>query len=210
MAIIIDDGDVVDGAFDIETATNAPEVGEALANEFGGDVEIKGHSGSGGGVANVVNARRMRQAENTEVFRFVGEAKFAGEGIQFYIADEEVGLAGSAVGEDGAFDVGNDGLHVGFIEAEDGGTVKRNAIDELGEGVLDVFERGVLVEMFAIDGGDDGNDGSEQEKTAIAFVCFHNEIFAAAKARGGASLIDATANNESGIEVRGRENAGYE
>ncbi len=38
MAVIVDDGDVVDDAFDVEAAADAGEFGEAFANQIGRDV----------------------------------------------------------------------------------------------------------------------------------------------------------------------------
>jgi len=58
-------------------------------------------------------------------------------------------LGGDAISNDGAFDVGDDGLDVGLVNAQDGGAVERYAIDELREGVLDVFEGVILIEMLA-------------------------------------------------------------
>src|SRR5882672_11830476 len=101
----------------------------------------------------------MDEIEQAEVFPFISETKFAAEAFHRNIADDEIGLGRSAISNDGALDAGNDGLNVGLVEAEDGGAVKRNAIYELGEDRLNLFERAVLVEMLAIDCGDDGDDG---------------------------------------------------
>ena len=63
-----------------------------------------------------------------------------------------------------------------------------------------------MIEMFAIDGGDHGDDGREQKEAAVAFIGFHDEIFAFAELGGGAGLIDAAADDESGIKMRSRQN----
>ena len=93
-------------------------------------------------------------------------------------------------------------MHVGLVQAEDGRAVKRHFVDELDEDVLDVFERGVLVEVFAVDGGDHGNHGGEQQEAAIALVRFDHEIFAFAEPRGRSRLIYFAADDEGGIEMR--------
>ena len=165
------------------------------------DVEIESDGGSGGGVANIVNAGRMKEVEEAEVFAFVGEAEFAAEALVLDIADDQVGLGGDAISNDGAFDVGDDGLDVGLVDAQDGGAVERYAIDELREGVLDVFEGVILIEMLAVDGGDDGDDRGQQQESAVAFVRFDDEIFAFAEAGSGAGLIDFAADDESGVEM---------
>ena len=65
-----------------------------------------------------------------------------------------------------------------------------------------------MIEMLAIDGGDDGDDGREEQEAAITFVGFDDEVFAAAQARGGAGLIHPATDDEGGVEMRGGENGG--
>jgi len=86
--------DVVGGAFDVEAAAYAGEFGEAFAMRSLG-LEIESDGGSGGGVANIVNAGD-EGAEKAEVFAFVGEAEFAAEALVLDIADDQVGLGGDA------------------------------------------------------------------------------------------------------------------
>jgi hypothetical protein len=206
VAVVVNDGDVVDGAFDIEAAADAAKFGEAFADEVGRDAEIERHGGSGRGVAYIVDTGRMREAEGAKVFAFVGEAEFAGQAFEANVADNQVGLAGDAISKDGALDTGDDGLDVWLVKTKDGGAIERNAIHKIDEGVLDVFERGVLIEVFAVDGGDHGYDGGEEQKAAVAFVSFDDEIFAAAEASGGTGLIDLAADDEGRIEVCGGKN----
>ncbi len=144
--------------------------------------------------------------EDAEVFAFEGEAEIAAKPFELHVADDQVGLAGSAVGNDGALYVWENGLHVRFVEAENRGAVEGHAVHELDEGALNVRERGVLVEVLAIDGGDDGDDGCEHQEAAIAFVGFHYEILAFAEARGGACLIHFATNHKCRIEMRGAKN----
>ena len=80
------------------------------------------------------------QAKAAEIFASECEGEFADQAFEFYVADDQVGLAGGAVSNDGALDVRNDGLHVGFVEAQNGGAVKGHAIHELDESVLNILE----------------------------------------------------------------------
>src|SRR5882724_6481384 len=61
--------------------------------------------------------------------------------------------------------------------------------------------------MFAVDGGDDGDDRRVIEEAAIAFVCFDDKIFAFAETGGGSGLVKFAANDERRIKMRGSENA---
>src|SRR5713226_962588 len=103
----------------------------------------------------------MRQPEQTEVIGSVGQPGLAAQTLQLDIADDQIGLARRAVRNNGALHAGNDRLYVRFINTKDRRTVKWHAIHKLDEGALNIFEGGVLVEMFAVDGGDDGDDRRE-------------------------------------------------
>src|SRR5215470_14881414 len=128
MAVVIDNGDVIDGTLNVEAASNSAEAGQALADEFDGHVEVERDAGGRGGVANIVNTGRMREVKEAQVFAFVGKTKFAGQAVELNVGDEQVGLARCAIGEDRTFDVRDDGLNVGFVEAKDGSAVERDAI----------------------------------------------------------------------------------
>src|SRR5262249_6655441 len=182
MAVVIDHRNVVNGTLDVEAAADSAKVGESLADELDGNIEIKGDSSGSGRIADIVDAGRMREAKKAEILPLVGEAEFAGEAAKLDIADKEVGLARCAIGKDGAFDVGNDGLNVGFIEAEDSGAVERDSVNELRKGVLNVSERSVLVQVLAVDGRNHSDYRRKKQKATIAFVGFDDEVFAFAKA----------------------------
>src|SRR5690349_5816436 len=140
MAVIVNNGDVVHHSFDVEAAADAGKFCQAFANQVGSDVEVKGHGSCGGGVAYVVHSGRMREVEEAKIVAFVGEAEFALQTFELHVTDGQIGLAGGSVSDDGSLDAGDDGLDVGLVNAKNGGTIKWNAIDELNEGVLNIFE----------------------------------------------------------------------
>src|ERR1700756_3221192 len=152
----------------------------------------------------------MRQTEDAEVFAFIGEAEFARKSLQLNVADDQVGLARRAIRKDGPLNTGNDRLNVGLIEAKDCGAVKRYTIHKLDKGALNVFERAVLIEVFAVYGGNHSDDRREQQEAAIALVGLYDEIFAAAETRGGAGLIDSAADYKCGIQMRRRKNRSHQ
>src|SRR5208283_525346 len=83
--------------------------------------------------------------------------------------------------------------------------IEGNAIYKLHEGALDVLERGILIEMLAVNRGDHGDDRGKHQEAAVAFVGFHHEIFATSDARSGAGLIDPAANDKCRVEMSGGE-----
>src|SRR6202163_854575 len=206
VTVVIDDGDVVGHAFDIEAAANAGEFCQAVADQLDWHAEIQRHGRCGGGVAHVVNAWRVRQAEAAEDFALKSELELADQALQFYVADHQIGLTGRAVGDDGALDVRHDGLHIDLVETQYGSAVKWHAIHKLNEGVLNIFKRCVLIEVLAVDGGDHRDDRRKQQKATVALVRFHYEIVPFAQFGGGARLVHAATDNEGGIQMRGRQN----
>src|SRR6266849_7568039 len=124
MAVIVDHRDVVDHAFNVEAAADARELAEPFADQFRGNIQIQRDGRGGGGVAHVVDARRVKELENAEVVAFVGQAKFAAQAFELDVADDEIGLARSAVGNDRALYARDDGLHVGLVQAQNRRAVK--------------------------------------------------------------------------------------
>jgi hypothetical protein len=144
----------------------------------------------------------MRQLKHPEVVPSISETKLAAEAFELDIADDQVGLARDPVGNDRPLYAGNDGLHVRFVQAQDRCTIEWDPVYELYEAILDVFERTVLVEVFAVDRGNHRDNRGQQQETAIAFVGFHDEKFTFAESCSCACLVHAAAHHECRIEVR--------
>ena len=123
-----------------------------------------------------------------------------------HVADHQVRLAGSAVGDYRALHARQNRLHVRLVEAQNHRAVEWHAIDELQEHVLNFLERVVLIQMLAVDGRDDGNHRREQQERAVAFVRFDHHVFALADARVRAGMIHAPADDKRGIEAGSRQN----
>src|SRR5258708_8944663 len=155
MAVVVNQGNPVDGALDVKAAAYACELFEALADQVRGNIQIQRHGSGSGGVADVVNARRSGQTEFSQVVAAIGEAELALEALQFDVADHQVRLARRAVGDDGPLHFREDGLDVRLIEAKNHRAVERHAVHALYEGVLNLFERDVLVKGLAVNRGDE-------------------------------------------------------
>src|SRR6266850_758409 len=205
MTVVIDHGDVIDYTFDVKAAAYAGKFDEAFADQVSRNIQVERDCRRGRRVADIVNARRMAQPKQAEVFAFVGQPELTAQTFQLHIADDQVGLARGAISDDGTLHTGNDRLHVGFIDTKDCRPVKWHAIHKLDKGALNIVERGLLVEVFAVDRSDDRDDRGEHQETAVAFVCLHDKVFAFAEAGGRAGLVDSAADDERGIEMRGSQ-----
>ena len=83
-------------------------------------------------------------------------------GARHDVGAAHIGLRGKAVGDDAAVaDARDDRLHLRMIEAEHRRAVEGDILDEFDEGVLDRVEAAIMVEMFGIDIGDDGDGAVE-------------------------------------------------
>src|SRR5690349_14347578 len=144
----------------------------------------------------------MKKLEYAEVIAFIRQSEFATEPFELYVADDQVGLARGAIRDDWPLHAGNDGLYVGLIQAKNRGTIKRNAIDELHECILNIFQRGILIQMLAVDRGHNRHHWSQQQEAAVTFVRLNHEEFALAEPRRGAGLIHAPADHKRRIQMR--------
>src|SRR6266851_4438839 len=210
MTVVIDHGDFIDHALDVKAAAHAGKFDEAFAGQVSRNVQVQRDRGCRRRVADIVHARRMRQPEQAEILASVGQPEFAAQTFELHIADYQIGLARRSIGDDGTLHAGNDGLHVGLIDAEDRRTVKWHAIHKLDKGALNIFERAVLVEVFAVNGGHYGDHRRKHEEAAVALVRFHDKIFAFAEPRGSAGLVDFPANYKRGIEMGGCKNGSHD
>ena len=92
-----------------------------------------------------------------------------GTGIDIVAAN--VGLGGEAVGDDAPVaQARDDRLDLGMVDAEQGGAVEGHVLDELDEGVLDLLEAAIMVEMLGIDVGDHRDRAVEPQEAAVALV----------------------------------------
>ena len=92
-----------------------------------------------------------------------------------------------------------------MVQAHHRKAVKRHILDELVEGLLDPFEVPVVVEMFRIDIGDDGDVGRQLDEGAVAFVGLHDHPLPAAQAGIGAVGVDDATVDHGRVQVAGVE-----
>src|SRR5262249_396435 len=100
-------------------------------------------------------------------------------------------------------------LDVLVVEAQDRGPVKRDLVDELEESRANLDDGGVVIEMLAVDVGDDGEDGAELEEGAVALIRFdHEEIALTDACVRTADGGGVAADDHGRIETSGAEDCG--
>jgi hypothetical protein len=76
----------------------------------------------------------------------------------------KVGAATRAVGDGAALNLGEHAAQQGIVVADDDHAVERDAIHEVEKSALDVAHVAIAVHVFAIDVGDDRENGREFEE----------------------------------------------
>ncbi len=90
--VVIHNRDVVHHALDIETPADTGKFGKSLADQVAGHIQIERHSRGRRGIAHIVNSRRMRQQEHSQILAFIGESELAAQSSNLHVADHQVGL----------------------------------------------------------------------------------------------------------------------
>src|ERR1700677_3165825 len=67
MAVIVDEGDAIEDAFDFEAAAHTGKFGESGADQVGRNIQRERDGGSGGGFAYSMNFRVRRAHESHEI-----------------------------------------------------------------------------------------------------------------------------------------------
>src|SRR5271157_862466 len=129
VAVVVDDGDAALDAAHLKAAVDAVEGGKGIADGVGGDFELHGDGDGGHGVENVVTARNA-QVEAAQAGRAIAEAEVAGKRVEGQFGGFDIGLGGGSVGDGAAVDGGQNALHVGVVQADNRGAVKRHPVDE--------------------------------------------------------------------------------
>src|SRR5690242_3855152 len=89
--------------------------------------------------------------------------------------NREVRLRNHAVGDRPPPDRGENLLHILLVETHDGGAVERHLIYEFRECRSNLRDRGVVIEMLAVDVRDHGENGRELQERAVTLVRLHHQ-----------------------------------
>ena len=133
--------------------------------------------------------------------------EFAGHVAGGACGDPQVGLRAGAVGDHAAIDARQNLLDVFVVQAQDRRAIERNRFDELDERPADLFEIRVVIQMLAVDVGDDRQNRRELQERSVALVAFDHQVIACAHARvRAAQHCRAPAHHHGGIETRVDQN----
>src|SRR5262249_49297404 len=88
----------------------------------------------------------------------------------------------------------------GVVEAEHGRAVERDLVHEAQEGLLDVREVAVGVEVLAVDVRDHGDGRRQLQERAVGLVGLRDHVLAAAQASARAQHAEPSPDHHRGIE----------
>ena len=112
----------------------------------------------------------------------------------------KVGTAPRAVGDSAALNLREHAAQHGIIVADHNHAVERHAIHEIQKRPLHIAHVAIAVHVFAIDVGDDRENGRKLEERAVALIGFGHQILRFPQAGVGSHGVDAAANDYGGIE----------
>ena len=125
-----------------------------------------------------------------------------------------IGIGGKAVGDHApVLDAGHQPLHRRMVDAQGGETVEGDGGDEIEEGLLQRFVAAVMVEMFGVDVGDDGDGRVQLGEGPVAFVGLDDHPLAmpepgVASPAGDDAAIDHRGVDAGGVEKRRHQRGG--
>src|SRR5580700_4887635 len=87
MAVVIDQSDAMERAFNFEAPPDAGKFREARADQVGRNIQRERDGGGSGGITHVVNSRRRREMEYAQFLAVIFQPEFAGQAAQLHLAD---------------------------------------------------------------------------------------------------------------------------
>ena len=89
------------------------------------------------------------------------------------------------------------------VDAEYGDAVERDVLDEFAEGGAQGGEVAVMVEMFCVHVGENGDGGLHPRQCSVRFVRFGDDPVAAAQSSVGVVCVEDAAVDDGGVQAGG-------
>src|SRR5262245_13054521 len=207
MAVVVDHEDAAALAADLEASVDACEPGERPRDPRERDVELAAHRDRRQAVEHVV-APRNAQLDAAE--RLAGAPRRVApcETVQLHLRRAELRVAAEPVRDVPPLEAWQDRAHARIVRAQERCAVERHAVEERDEGVLDLFEVLVVVEVLAVDVRDDGQRRLEAQERAVGLVRLGHHQVALAEPRVRVERSDAAPHDDRGIEAAPLEDRG--
>ena len=199
VAVVVDHQDALRLAAHLEAPVDAGEGLEAGADRVEGHVEVEAHRHRGERVRDVVGAGHG-QGHPAERPAVEGGGVARAGRRELEVAGGDARLGGEAVGHHPPLDPRQDVLHRGVVEAQHRAAVEGDLVHEAEEGLLDVGEVAVGVEVLAVDVRDDGHGGGELQERAVGLVRLRHQELALAEPRAGAEDAEPPAHDHRRVE----------
>src|SRR5271165_2332847 len=212
VSVVVNHGDAAHGTLDLEAPVNAAKVLYPLRDGLGFQLQLVGDGHCGCRVENIVEPGhvKLEGAEHVALRASIYSDFEAGTRSfsRRQQAQDIVGAGVGSVGEDFPADAGQDGGKLRIVEAGHAGSVKGHAVHEVNEGILDVGHVAVTIHVFAIEVGDNGENGRQLQEGAVALVGLRDEVLRLAEAGVRSHRIDPAAHNYGGVKTSGGQHGG--
>ena len=205
MGIVVHEQDIVDGLHQFEAAIDTGILLQPGHHLIQRHLQLQAGGDGCQGVAHVILAGHLQF--HLDRRRIIGYPDLEGHphGITGQVSGLDIRLGAQAEGGHRALQFGQQGLHVGAVQASHHPAVERDGVGKLGKSLSQVLQVPVAVQMFQVDIGDDSYSGEEGEEAAIKLVRFHHDKIPPALAVIGGQAANDAADDHGGIPLGGCE-----
>ena len=207
MAVVVNDAHAARLAAGLEPAAHPLERPQGLGDVAEAHLDLEPHRGRGQRVEHVVAAGGV----DLDLARVAAEgldAEARAVGKQLDVGRPHVGLGPRAVEHRAPRDLGHDAAHLGIVPAQHGDAVERHPVREVDERLEHGVEGLIVVEVLAVDVGDDRHGGREAQERAVALVGLGDQELPLAEARVRAQGVEPPADHDRGVEPAPRQHRG--
>ncbi|OIQ72553.1 hypothetical protein GALL_458230 [mine drainage metagenome] len=148
------------------------------------------------------------QAEGAQILAIRSHLEVRAEALLADVPGAEVHLGMGAVGAHLALEAGPHRRGMGIIQAQEHRTIEGHLVGEGHEGILDLLQVAVVIQVLAINVGDHGEGGIQQQEAAIALVRLGHQEGPLAQLGVAADGAELAADDDGGINPALAEHLG--
>ena len=200
-------------AVTLKTPPNAPELGQRLLHRGIGYIELHRNRDGRQRIEHIVLARQVKHhrqiGQGHAVAPLDGKVHLPLRVPQ--LQGPHLRLLAQAVAGNWARELVSDLAHGRIVGAQDGGAVKRHAVQKIDEGRFEATQvMTIRLHMVGIDVGDYRHHGQQIEKRSIGLVGFDHDVVARTELGVGTRAVETPADDKGRVKPALGQHAGHQ
>ncbi len=118
--------------------------------------------------------------QSSYLLTVMDDIKRGGEPFEDDFLRLKIGLCGQPISGEPLLQPRDETLDIWMVQTENRQAIERNLIQETEEGLLDLLNAVIVIEVLRIDIGHHGNRGHQLEKGTIALIGLSHQVFSLA------------------------------